>query len=135
MSYPICRHIKTNGIQCQSPQLGGESYCYFHSRLYKTHRAYLGGRLPPGSLTIGPMENRESIQLAISVVINALAAGAIETNRAKSLLYGLQLASRNAAQLDLAPREGVMVRSVIFTPEGRDMAVQDRVSTDAPAPS
>ena len=40
MQYPICRHIKTNGLQCQAPALNEAPYCYFHTRLHQRHRGF-----------------------------------------------------------------------------------------------
>src|SRR5271156_6800797 len=104
--FPICRHIKTNGLQCHAPALTGGQWCYFHNRLHTRHsrfrpndanREYFNrGR----DLELCALEDRESVQLAISVVINALATNAIETKRATALLYGLQLASANAVRLN-----------------------------------
>jgi hypothetical protein len=104
--YSICRHIKTNGLQCHAPALAGKPWCYFHNRLHSRHhrfrpndanREYFNqGR----DLELCALEDRESVQLAISVIINALATNAIETKRATALLYGLQLASMNTARLN-----------------------------------
>ncbi|HKO20755.1 MAG TPA: hypothetical protein VJU82_17910 [Acidobacteriaceae bacterium] len=41
LAIPICRHLKTNGLRCQSPALNGEPFCYFHVRLHKHHPAPL----------------------------------------------------------------------------------------------
>ena len=41
ITIPLCRHIKTNGIRCQSAALSGESFCYFHERLHRDHPAPL----------------------------------------------------------------------------------------------
>jgi hypothetical protein len=41
------------------------------------------------------------VQLALSVVVNALAAGDLDPQRARALLYGLQLASSNARHMKL----------------------------------
>jgi len=40
MQYPLCRHIKTNGIQCKSPALTAGLYCFFHERLYARHSPF-----------------------------------------------------------------------------------------------
>jgi hypothetical protein len=68
------------------------------------------------------LEDRESVQVALSVVINALASGQMEARRATALLYGLQLASSNAASLNTKPFAADVVRSVESTPEGLDLA-------------
>ena len=44
LAIPICRHLKTNGLRCQSPALKGEPFCYFHARLHKHHPAPLTAR-------------------------------------------------------------------------------------------
>jgi hypothetical protein len=55
------------------------------------------GLAKPGDhLPLIPVEDHESIQLALSMVINGLAIGHLEPLRAKALLYGLQIASSNA---------------------------------------
>ena len=102
MQYLLCRHIKTNGLQCQAPSLSEGQWCYFHSRLHQRHSAFrhtpaTRGYLIPGQhIELTTLEDRESVQVALSVVINALATGQLEPRRATALLYGLQLASSNA---------------------------------------
>jgi hypothetical protein len=128
MQYPACRHIKTNGLQCQSPALTEASYCYFHNRLHQRHAGFrhtpaTRGYLIPGQhIELTALEDRESVQIALSVVINALATGHLETKRATVLLYGLQLASMNTARLHLEPYAPNVVRTVDSSPEGLDLA-------------
>jgi hypothetical protein len=126
--YPLCRHVRTNGLQCQSPALTGEDHCYFHNRLHARHARF---RPTPGSevyfthgqdLDLGPLEDRESVQSALSVVINALATGRIDARRGTTLLYGLQLASSNAARLNPTPGTPNVVRAVESSPTGLDLA-------------
>jgi hypothetical protein len=128
MEVPICRHIKTNGLQCQAPSLNENTYCYFHARLHQRHdrfrhtpitRDYL---IPGQHIELTTLEDRESVQTALSVVINALATGQLEPRRATALLYGLQLASSNARGLNLNPFSRNVVRTVQPTPEGLDLA-------------
>jgi hypothetical protein len=33
MQVDLCRHIKSNGIQCHAVALSNSVFCYFHSRL------------------------------------------------------------------------------------------------------
>jgi hypothetical protein len=68
------------------------------------------------------LEDPESVQMALSMVINALATGHLETKRATALLYGLQLASMNTARLQLEPYAPNVVRTVDSSPEGLDLA-------------
>jgi hypothetical protein len=128
MPYLLCRHIKTNGLQCHSPALDGGEWCYFHHRLHGRHEKYrhteaTRGYLIPGQhIELTALEDRESVQVALSVVINALATGKLETKRATALLYGLQLASNNARGLHTEPFAANVVRSVEPSPEGLDLA-------------
>ena len=119
---PLCRHIRTNGLRCKSPALTEAPYCYFHSRLNERHSRYRHTAVTRGYLISGQhiqlstLEDRESIQVALSVVINALATGGLDARRATALLYGLQLASSNAARLNLAPYAPDVVRTAESTP-------------------
>jgi hypothetical protein len=126
--YPVCRHIRTNGLQCQSPALTQKPYCYFHNRLHARHATYRPTEasrpyfIPGGSLELCALEDRESVQFALSVVINALAAGFLDIKRATALLYGLQLASSNAAHLNNAPNTPEVIRVIDHSSEGLDLA-------------
>jgi hypothetical protein len=128
MQLPLCRHIKTNGLRCKSPALTEAAFCFFHARLNERHSGYrytaaTRGYLVPGQhIQLTTLEDRESIQVALSVVINALAIGALDTRRATTLLYGLQLASSNAARLNLTPYPPDVVRTAETTPDGLDLA-------------
>ncbi len=128
MQYQLCRHIRTNGLQCQAPSLREATYCYFHTRLHQRHSTFR----PQGEaaryviagqhVQLVALEDRESVQTALSVVINALALGQLETRRATALLYGLQLAAMNAAKLNTQPYAPNVVRSIDSSPEGLDLA-------------
>ncbi len=136
MQYELCRHIKTNGTSCKSPSLDGEKWCYFHHRLHQRHTTYrhteaTRGYLVPGQhIELNTLEDRESVQLALSCVINALATGRLETRRATALLYGLQLASNNARNLYIQPSATSVVRTVEPSPEGLDLAEGATLDTD-----
>jgi hypothetical protein len=128
MSYPLCRHIKTNGLQCHSPALDNGQWCYFHRRLHGRHEKYRyieatrGYLLPGQHIELVALEDRESVQVALSVVINALASGNLDIKRATAILYGLQLASSNARGLHLEPFAANVVRAIEPSPEGLDLA-------------
>ena len=128
MKLSLCRHIKTNGLRCKSPSVDATVYCYFHTRLHRHHAAYR----PQGDaaryiiagqhVQLLALEDRESVQTALSVVINALALGQLETQRATALLYGLQLAAMNSAKLNTQPYAPNIVRTIDSSPEGLDLA-------------
>jgi hypothetical protein len=148
MQTAICRHIKTNGRRCKSPSLGLSAFCYFHSRLLRRHRNLVetAPRQPvnrldtmdsasetphslpepaPLELDFPPLEDVESIQVSISLLIAALARNRIDSKRAAVLLYGLQLASTNARSITIEPAAASIVRSLSRTKSGLDLAVKE----------
>jgi hypothetical protein len=128
MQLPLCRHIKTNGTRCKAPSLNDGIWCYFHHRLHQQHRtvrqtqATRGYLIPGQHIELATLEDRESVQVALSVVINALATGNLDIKRATALLYGLQLASNNARGLQTKPFAPDVVRAIEPSPEGLDLA-------------
>jgi hypothetical protein len=73
-------------------------------------------------LQLPPVEDTESIQLALIDVLQALAANQLDPKRASLLLYGLQVASANAKHLNI-PSHGV--RTITYTSDGIALAPQD----------
>jgi hypothetical protein len=163
MQATICRHIKTNGRRCKSPSLGLSAFCYFHSRLHRRHRnlvenssALVEANPNPGSAASGtsqylpdfatqnpieldlpPLEDVESIQVSISLLIAALARNRITAKRAAVLLYGLQLAATNARFITIEPSASSITRALTRTRSGLDLAPHDtekRPSRSLPQP-
>ena len=121
--YSVCRHVKTNGRRCQSPALAGGALCYFHRNLHRSHRQppsaesllstwqeetlqnfRLGGDDPltvaraypkQNELNFPPLEDAESVQLATSMLFQAISTGQIHFARARLLLASLKIASIN----------------------------------------
>ncbi len=116
MQVDLCRHIKTNGLQCRGIALDGSVFCYFHNKLHRSHQLYRSKTyFQPELISHTPFlelpatEDRASIQLALFSVINALATGCITEKRANSLIYGLQVASVNARGLVALPGRTVEI--------------------------
>lgn len=142
MPTTFCRHIRTNGRRCGSPALTGAAFCYFHSNSLQRHRSVrpqpaeptfihpinpqhgtepvLVNHFAPLQLEFPPLEDRESIQVALSMLLSAIAQKRIEQKLARTLLYGLQVASANAANLRLEPI-GV-ISSTVTDDEGQHIA-------------
>ena len=148
----ICRHIKTNGERCGCPAMRAQPYCYFHRNLTANHPKPApepttilhprDGREPQvaaqpdeyEAVTTGPddlaqstlnlpaLEDRESIQLAASMIIGALARNTLDIRRAATLLYGLQVASANARNLQHRPSPGYAITETTLTPAGDEIA-------------
>jgi hypothetical protein len=74
------------------------------------------------SLDLPPIEDTESIQLALMEVVHALAANTIDAKRAGLLLYALQVASANAKHLNIPAS---VVRAITYTKDGIALAPQD----------
>jgi hypothetical protein len=133
----ICRHIKTNGARCGSPALNNHAFCYYHRNLAQRHprpapevptiiHPLDGGEqqlaITQPTLNLPPLEDRESIQLAASMVVAALANNTLDMKRAGMLLYGLQVASANAVKLNHQPSLHYIVTETTLTPTGDEIA-------------
>jgi hypothetical protein len=79
----------------------------------------------PIELDLPPVEDAESIQVSISLLIAALARNRIDPKRAAVLLYALQLASTNAKSITIEPYATSVTRAVIRTRSGRDLAAPE----------
>ena len=144
MKNRVCRHIKTNGRRCASPRLTGRDLCYFHARIYQRQDLMIQTHspIPPSSInqpTTTPstplalpieidlpvLEDAESIQVSISLLVAALARNRIDSKRAAVLLYGLQLASANAKSITTEPFADAVIRNVVQSNFGTDLAVEE----------
>lgn len=89
--YEVCRHIKTNGIPCESPALKGGHFCYYHS---KTHTIGAEPNLKYGPLQLPIPEDPAAIQLSVARISDAIINNRIDLKKANSLFYGLQIAAQ-----------------------------------------
>lgn len=163
MTVDLCRHIKTNGKACNSPALTGQAFCYFHRKLRTRHRDLVAPKptrpaetvheivfdaqgfpspqalpapqpsLADAQLDLPLLEDRESVQVAISLVISAIAHNRIDTRRAAAILYGLQLASNNSTRIITEPFAGSLCPEVARGASGLDL-VPKHIRT-APEPA
>jgi hypothetical protein len=97
---PTCNHVKSNGRFCGSPALANDAYCYYHRSSRERTKRQLRHARQSKPLQLPLLEDRESIQVAIGDVLNAILADRIDTRKAGLLLYGLQTAASNARDLD-----------------------------------
>jgi hypothetical protein len=120
--YKECRHILPQGSRCHAVALKDSPYCYHHDRI---HRALLRQRsAPKDKLELPILEDRRSVQIALSQVIGALAAGRIDGANAGRLIYGLQVAAQHAPVFVGSPI-GEQVGSVIRTDDGDELAPEN----------
>ncbi|HZL27178.1 MAG TPA: hypothetical protein VFC39_11685 [Acidobacteriaceae bacterium] len=76
----------------------------------------------PLVLDFPPLEDRESIQVALSMLISALGQHRLDPKLATTMLYGLQVASSNAVNLNIQPSANQVVRSTVLDPTGQELA-------------
>jgi pyruvate/2-oxoglutarate dehydrogenase complex dihydrolipoamide acyltransferase (E2) component len=107
---PRCQHLKVNGVQCGSPALKRNRFCFFHKRFQeeriklntdrlKTDRARHGH----ASLFLPVLEDANSIQVSLMQIMRLLASGQIDSKIASLLLYALQTATLNLRRLTIEP--------------------------------
>ena len=146
---PECRHIHVMGRRCGSPALSGQPYCYFHARSRKRHRIppvdptptiihplgadSLGQPTPvlaapapvPLTLDFPPIEDRESIQVSASMILTALGRNLLDSRRAASMLYALQVATAVTRPDDDGVSEYLVEIDPILSDDGADLAAED----------
>src|SRR5208283_3728774 len=98
MKTRTCYYVKPNGLFCGSLALKGRDYCHFHL-------CYAGRRVRadqqdatsdgPVLLDLPPLEDANSIQIAVMQVMDAVLRRRISPRVSGQLLYALQIASSN----------------------------------------
>src|SRR5215472_9106739 len=96
---PRCMYVKPAGIRCGSPRLKGGELCYTHQRMERARS--LRVRMPP-------LEDANSIQVAIMEVHRAILDQAISSKDAELLLSGLRIAARNIGKCTFHKDPGEM---------------------------
>ncbi len=158
MPTTFCRHVRSNGARCGSPALSGRALCYHHIKVARHHRhlghthdeeptiihpisasdrtqrdpilaEYFGTPANPLALDLPTLEDRESIQIALSMIVTAMAQNRIDPKLATAMLYGLQVASSNASHLSHDSPQNV-VRDIVIE-DGQQLALdEDPISPD-----
>jgi hypothetical protein len=124
--YNLCRHVMPSGKRCDSPALRNRPCCYFHSNLRRS--AAPKGRYDDWSIKIPPLEDSRAVQIALTEVLSALAAARIDPQRARLLLYGLQI----AAQVTARPSQPTTECVRDLPPENEDEALAPEKSQCEP---
>ncbi len=113
---PQCRYIKPDGRRCGSPALRQKRFCFFH---YEVNR-------PTVLLGIPPLEDGDSIQLALTDLARFVAEDRIDQKRANSIAYILQIAAFNLKRVFLGVHKSDMVRRLPdINPDTRNGARRD----------
>lgn len=108
MKYPSrCQHIKVNGVQCGSPALRRNRFCFFHKRFHdesiRLAAENARARRNAGTFVLPVLEDANSIQIALMQVMRMLLSRQIEHKTASLLLYALQTASGNLQRTQFDP--------------------------------
>jgi len=123
--YLLCRHIKTNGLRCQSPALHGTDYCYFHTRVHTMAKAKSSQW---DDIKLPMLEDSASIQVAISQIASAFLSSRLDARHTGLLLYALQIASQNIDRASSREDEdSESVHSMTVTGEGDELAPETEV--------
>ncbi len=123
MPFETCHHIKVDGVYCASPAVRGRKYCYTHlmHRGRRLRRALAQSRSEASPLILPPLENLGAMRVALSEIVQALAAGQLDHRSAGLMLYAIQQATtvslrmaqieqQEAAQLEVASDDSTHVQ-------------------------
>ena len=126
-----CRHILVAGQRCGSPSLRRENFCFYH---LSTRRPIPTPGAPAPALepfTLPVLEDRPSIQLAISQVLARIASNELDPRRARLLIFGLNIAIRalpREPQLRTEPTK--LTRAELVRDENAVNDLQDQMELD-----
>ncbi|MGA2457947.1 MAG: hypothetical protein ABSF85_10295 [Terriglobales bacterium] len=99
-----CQHIKVNGIQCGSPAMRKENYCFFHEKCRVPSREINMRFSEAGTITLPTLEDANSIQLGLGEVMRLLVTKQIDHKTASLLLHALRTAAANVKFTSLEPK-------------------------------
>jgi hypothetical protein len=122
--YKVCRHIRTSGGRCRAAAVHNHNFCFYHL----TQRQSTPAAAP---LELPPLEDRAAIQIAISRVLAALAAGLLDRRDAGLFLYGIQIAASNfGKRSDQIEPDVDEVRRVVLTRDRQQIAEAETIFED-----
>jgi len=124
--YMHCRHIKTNGLRCESPALKGSQFCYYHS---KVHTIGAKPKRKFGPLQLPAPEDSAAIQLSVARINDALINGRIDLKKATGLFYGIQIAAQFIDRRMYFDKDKT-VRFAERSPEGDELAPGNYICND-----
>lgn len=101
----LCSHEFQGGRRCGSPALRDEPYCYYHHptrrpiRTMQSDRdARRARRQARQAFTLEAPTNQRELQLALSQIMQRVAANQLDNRRAGKLLFALEITGRNLAR-------------------------------------
>lgn len=107
--YPVsirrCQHIKVNGVQCASPAVRDEMYCYFHMRWHNASMSVMRKDRDHWIPGLPTLEDANSIQVGLAEVMRLLVSEEIDHRTGALLLYAMQTASANLRGTSFEPKQ------------------------------
>jgi len=91
-----CQHRHMSGEQCGAPRMNNKKLCRMHERLEEATAV---------RLDLGPIEDPDSIQLAIKKLQGAIIDGKLDHRQVGQLAYTIQLAAWNVTRTTMGARE------------------------------
>src|SRR5258707_2124883 len=91
-----CRHRYMNGRQCGEPRVKGRKLCHMHERVDEAKTSIID---------LGPLEDADSIQMAIRKLQGAILEGKLTHRQVGQLAYTIQLAAWNVTRTSVMTRE------------------------------
>jgi hypothetical protein len=103
-SIACCQHIKDDGVQCASPALRRQKFCYFHKQ-WRQKRLVINTHIQRErwKITLPILEDANSIQLGLVQVMRLLVTGQIDHRTATLMVHTLQIASTNLKHTSFEP--------------------------------
>jgi hypothetical protein len=124
--YNECRHIKSDGKRCRAAALKGKPYCFFHIKSAHLYRRTI--------VEIPRIEDSASVLLGIGQVLHGLNVETMDFNRARLMLYGLQIAASVTARIEKAQTADSAADTVrsIHNAQGEPVEFTDAFFSGAP---
>jgi hypothetical protein len=91
-----CEHEFTSGERCRAPRLRGKTLCRMHERMKEAEAV---------KLDLGPLEDPDSIQVAIKKLQKTVIDGTLDHKQIGYLAYLIQLAAWNVTRTSFGMRE------------------------------
>lgn len=91
MQIRLCSATKADQTPCRAVAATGSPFCGAHRTLHKRNQRIQRSRRAP-AIHLGPLQDRGSIQRALGRVIQGLASGSLNPDRAPAMLNRLQAA-------------------------------------------
>lgn len=91
-----CQHTYLDGARCRAPRMNGKELCRMHLQMEESKAV---------KLDLGPMEDADSIQVAIMKLQRTVIEGTLDSRQISHLAHLIQLAAWNVTRTSSGNRE------------------------------